>query len=254
MIVVNVLGRFEVLSAGRAVSPATWQSRKARDVLRILVARRGRAIPRGELAQLLWPDGTPSRMSPRLSSQLSILRAALADSRPAPAGDALVVDRASVRLDLSRIRVDVEEFLVGVDAALHLHDRGDVARAGALLAEMEASYRGDAFADEPYADWCRPIREEARAAYLRALRALAGLAGTAGDMDRAVYYLLRLLANDPYDEDAHHRLVRALACVRRHGEARRAFARYAAAMRDIDVEPPDPAILSAQPAPVRGAG
>ena len=55
-VVVQALGRFEVRVGGEPVPPSRWQSRKARDLLRILVARRGRPVPRDELCELLWPD------------------------------------------------------------------------------------------------------------------------------------------------------------------------------------------------------
>jgi DNA-binding SARP family transcriptional activator len=56
--------------------------------------------------------------------------------------------------------------------------------------------------------------------------------------------LVRLLAADPYDEQAHRALVASLVRSGRHGEARRAFRRWTAAMRSIDAPVPDPAVLT----------
>ena len=56
---IQVLGRFEVRVGNQPVPATAWQSRKARDLLRILVARRARVVPREELAELLWPDDDP---------------------------------------------------------------------------------------------------------------------------------------------------------------------------------------------------
>ena len=44
---VQTLGRFRVLVDGDPVAASSWQSRKARDLLKVLVARRGRSVPRG---------------------------------------------------------------------------------------------------------------------------------------------------------------------------------------------------------------
>ncbi|MFC7480199.1 bacterial transcriptional activator domain-containing protein [Luedemannella flava] len=93
----------------------------------------------------------------------------------------------------------------------------------------------------------RPLRDQAREAYLRARRTLARLARRAGDTGAAVDHLLAILERDPYDEGAHRAVVDALVTAGRHGEARRAFDRYVAAMRSIGVPGPDPALL----APVR---
>jgi DNA-binding SARP family transcriptional activator len=236
-VAIRAFGRFEVLVDDRPVAASAWRSRKARDLLRVLVARRGRALPRMALAELLWPDDDSARTAHRLSVQLSIIRTVTGR-------DVLVADAASVALDLGQVRVDVEDFLGDVAHAGRLRASGAAAQARELLAAADRSYVGDPFADDPYADWAVPIREEARATYLRALRLLAALARDGGDTDLAAAYLRRLLEADPYDEAAHRALVAALVDGGRHGEARRSFARYAEAMAGIGVDPPDDGILS----------
>jgi DNA-binding SARP family transcriptional activator len=230
---VRTLGRFDVLVDGRATAASAWQSRKARDVLKILVARRGRPVPRDELAELLWPADDPGRTGHRLSVQLSIVRGVLDPARTRDPDHFLVADQASVALDRGRLRVDVEDFLGAVAHGLGLRGRGAVDEARVALGAAERLYGGDLFEDEPYADWAVPLREEARAAYLRCVRVLADLGRAAGDTEQAVWYLLRLLDKDPYDEAAHRAMVDTLAAAGRHGEARRASVRYRAAMRAI---------------------
>ncbi len=243
-VTIQVLGRFEVLLHGQPVPPSAWQSRKARDLLRILVARRGRPLPRPELAELLWPDDDPAKTGHRLSVLLSIVRTALDPGRAVPADHFVVADQSSVALDVSRLKVDAEDFLADVRHALALRDRGARAGARALLAAAERAYTDDPFADEPYADWTRELREEARAAYLRAMRALAGLSRDAGDTEQALHCLRQILVRDPYDEAAHRDTVAALTADGRHGEAQRAFERYVEAMREIGVPPPPAGLLA----------
>jgi DNA-binding SARP family transcriptional activator len=241
---VRALGRFEVYVDGQAIPSSAWQSRKARDLLRVLVARYGRPVPRAELAELLWPDDDPDRTGHRLSVLLSIVRTVLNPRRaPAPADPVIVADQGCVALDRGRLRVDVYDFLDDVAHALRLRDQGAAADAYTILAAAVRSYVGDVFEDDPYAEWCGPLREEARAAYQRAVRALARRSRDTGDTEQAICHLLRLLDLDQYDEPAHRELVETLAADGRHGEARRAYDRYAAAMRDIAVPGPDPAIL-----------
>lgn len=236
-VVVRVLGRFEVFVDERAVPASEWQSRKARDLVRILVARRGRPVPRSELSELLWPDDDSARTAHRLSVLLSIVRTVSGK-------DVLAIDAASVALDLTQVRVDVEDFLADVAHGIRLRDCGATAAARSLLAAAEQSYLGDAFGDDPYDDWAVALREEARGAYLRTLRALVELDRAAGDTEQAASYLRRLLQNDPYDEAAHRLLVEVLVAGGRHGEARRAFDRYTQAMAGIGVRPPDETVLS----------
>ena len=55
------LGRFAVLRAGEPVPLTDWQSRKARDLLKVLVARKGLPVSREAAAEALWPGEDPSR-------------------------------------------------------------------------------------------------------------------------------------------------------------------------------------------------
>ena len=241
-VLIRVLGRFEVYCDGLPVPASAWQSRKARDLLRILVARQGRPVPRAELTELLWPDDDP-RTGHRLSVLLSIVRSVLNSGRSAAADRILVADQNCVALDHHHLRVDVDDFLTDVAHALRLRDQGAAAEARLILTAAERSYTGDAFEDEPYAEWCGRLREQARGAYLRAVRALAQLSRDAGEVEQTICHLLRLLDLDQYDEPAHRALVAVLVEDGRHGEARRAYQRYVDAMREIGVPEPDPMIL-----------
>jgi DNA-binding SARP family transcriptional activator len=244
MVIVRVLGHLEVLTGATPIPSAAWQSRKARELLLILVARRGRAVSREELTHLLWPDDASMRAGHRLSNLLSLIRAVLSGPKIERRGEVVKADRSAVSLDPAEAEVDVDVFLTGVADARAQAEAGDPAKAMTLLVAVEGMYRGDPFDDMPYAGWAQPLREEARAGYISGVRVLARLLCAAGDTDRSAHYLLRLLAKDPYDEDAHRSLVEALSANGRHGEARRAFIRYTAAMREIDVTPPDATMLT----------
>jgi DNA-binding SARP family transcriptional activator len=241
---VQVLGGFEVWVGGQPVPLPAWRSRQARTLVKVLVARRGRPVPRPELCELLWPDDEPQRTAHRLSVLLSVLRAVFDPQRLWPADRYLRADHAGISLDLRHASVDAEILLRDAAHAAELIRRDQPERAREILAELDASHRGDAFDDEPYAEWADPLREQARAARLRALRDLAELSRRAGETEQAVSCLVRLLAADPFDEPAHRALVGVLRASGRHGEAKRAFDRWARAMASIDVPAPDPALLN----------
>ncbi|MBV1850061.1 BTAD domain-containing putative transcriptional regulator [Catellatospora tritici] len=242
-VAVRALGRFEVEVATRVVPPSQWQSRKARDLLRILVGRRGRPVPRSELCEALWPDGEPARTGHRLSVLLNILRGVLDPDRVQPGDHFLLADTAAIALNLRAVDVDVEDFLDHVAHARRLVEQERLDQAREILLAADGLHRAEAFEDEPYAEWAGPLREEVRAAHLGMLRMLAHTHRAAGQPGAAVACLLRLLERDPYDERAHRSLVRTLVAGGQHGEARRAFDRYTAAMREIGVRPPDRELL-----------
>ncbi|SEQ79955.1 ATP-, maltotriose-and DNA-dependent transcriptional regulator MalT [Lentzea xinjiangensis] len=235
-IVVRTLGRFQVLRDGAAVPAASWQSKKARDLLKILTAHRGRPVPRPQLVELLWPDDASDRTANRLSVLLSTLRAVLSVPGLPAGAEPLVADRDTVSLDLSFVDLDVAGFLGAASAALAAHRRGEPS-ALSLLTDADELYLGEFLAEEPYEPWAIQAREEVRGRYTAVLRALVQLVR---DPDQQVGYLVRMLELDPYDEGAHVRLVKALRAAGRHGEARRRYRVYLEQMAEIGVRPAEP--------------
>lgn len=233
---IRTLGRLTVLIGGEPVPAAAWQSRKARDLLRILIARRGRPVPREEIAQLLWGDDVPGPLGHRLSVALSTVRSVLDPGRRHPADYFLIADSGSIAVDTIRVAVDVERFLAEADHGLRLHERGEIASALEALAAAERAYTGDFLEDEPYDDSTAAVRETARATYLHCVRVLAELYRRIGDTAACLRSLHRILDKDPYDEPCHHEIIGLLEATGSHGEARRARDRYAAAMRDLDLD------------------
>ena len=223
---IRTFGRFEVEVDGVTVPPDAWQSRQARGLLRLLTCRRGRAIPRMEICELLWPDDNPDRTAHRLSVVLSVLRGVIGQ-------EAVIADQACVALNSANVDVDVEQFLLDVSDAIALHEHGLAADARLLLAEAVHGYTDEPFADAPYDAETSALRDEARAAFHQGLRLLAEYCRTAGENDRAAAHLRRLLEDDHYDEDAHRSLIALLVHARRHGQARIAAAQYRTAMADL---------------------
>jgi ATP/maltotriose-dependent transcriptional regulator MalT/DNA-binding SARP family transcriptional activator len=230
------LGAFRVERDGEPVPHTAWQSRKARDLVKVLTVRRGQPMHREELAELLWPDEDPSRVGARLSVALSTARAVLDPGKALPSDAFLASDGTTMWLAREHTWVDVDGFLFDAEEALALDDAGDPA-AAELLTLAEAAYTGDVLGEDRYEEFPVPLREQARATYLRVLRSLARRSLDDGDADAAVRALLRLLERDPYDEGAHLALVRGFALSGRHGEARRAYEMYCGRMAELDVEP-----------------
>lgn len=255
---VSVLGGFSVAVGGVAATTAEWKSRKARELLKRLVARRGHPEPREALMEALWPAEDPARSSNRLSVALATVRSVLDPERRFPPEWYVVGGKDAVALDLAHLTVDAERFLAQAAAGLAHHRERRHGDALPLLEAAEQGYGGDFLEDDPSADWAATLREEARAAYVAVARALAEVADEHGDHDAAARYRLRILGRDPYDEAAHLGLVSALAAAPRHAEARRAYRAYVARMEEIGTEPapfPVPAALEpADPPPLRSDG
>jgi DNA-binding SARP family transcriptional activator/predicted ATPase len=214
-IAIKTLGGFAVIVDGEPVAATAWQSRKARDLLKVLVTRRGQPVARDVIAEQLWPDADdPSRLRSRLSVVLTTVRNVLVD----PA--AVVSDKESVALSTDVVDVDVERFLAAVAS-------GDLAGA-------EALYTGEFLPEDVFADWSVAMREEVRLAYVGVARELARDATG----DRVLTLASRILEQDAYDDEAHRLLIASLHASGRHGDARRAHERFAKRMDELGLSAP----------------
>jgi DNA-binding SARP family transcriptional activator len=236
-VAIVTLGRFAVLRAGEPVPLAAWQSRKARDLLKVLVARKGRPITREAAAEAMWPQEDPEPLGNRLSVALSIIRKVLDPGRRHPPDHYVVADTRTIALRLDRIDVDLTEFLRVAGEAADLMAGSDRAAAEGPLRRARQIYAGDFLEEDLYEEWAVAAREEARSRLLTVLRLLARLAAGRGDDESAGQYLGQLLEREPYDEDAWLALIAGQLRLRRHGEARRRYAAYARRMGELDVVP-----------------
>ncbi|MAT05499.1 MAG: hypothetical protein CL424_10705 [Acidimicrobiaceae bacterium] len=209
---IRTLGVFEVLDGGEPIATSEWGSRRARTLLKRLVAAEGWPVTRDELIELLWPDELSDRLNARLSVQLSAVRRVLRG--------AVIADRSSVRLDLDAVDVDLVRWKRLTD---------DVA--------IVEQYPGEFLPDDRYDDWTAPLRESLRARFVEAAHRVLATASACDDATTIDRVARRLLDSDRYDERAHTALVSALHGAGRHGEARTAYDAYTAAMADLGVTP-----------------
>jgi DNA-binding SARP family transcriptional activator/tetratricopeptide (TPR) repeat protein len=236
-VAIVALGRFAVLRAGEPVPLAAWQSRKARDLLKVLVSRRGHAITREAAAETMWPQEDPEPLGNRLSVALSTIRKVLDPGRWHPPDHYVVADAQTIALRLDRVEIDLIEFFRVADGAIELMANGDRDAAETPLRLARQIYAGDFLEDDLYEEWAVQTREEARSRLLTVLRLLARLATDRGDDESAGQYLGQLLERDPYDEDAWLALIAGQLRLRRYGEARRRYAAYARRMGELEVVP-----------------
>jgi DNA-binding SARP family transcriptional activator/ATP/maltotriose-dependent transcriptional regulator MalT len=231
---IRVLGTFVVERDGRPVPRADWGSKKARELLKVLVVRGGRSISREELADLLWPGEAYETVANRLSVALSVVRGVLATETPGRDGPALRADDTSVALDPTQIDIDLQRFRHLAEEGLRRARTTERDRALELLLAAEEAYGGDLLEDDRDVPWLVDRREELRTLYISVARTSAQLVGE-DDPDRAMRLLLRVLDRDGYDEPAHLGVCRALLRSGRHGEARRRHRLYTARMAELDL-------------------
>lgn len=211
---VRCLGRFAVELDGEAVPVSAWGSRRARLLLKRLVAARGWPVTRDQLFDMLWPDeNRQDRLGARLSVQLSAVRRVLRGG--------VIADREAVRLDLEEVDTDLEAFY-----------RADTDEA------IVATYDGELLPEDRYEDWTDAPRAAAAARFAGAARRLAQQALQEGTPERAIELAEALLDLDRYDEAAHRLRVEAWLRADAPAKARAAHDAWTAAVADIGVAPP----------------
>ncbi|HET8630434.1 MAG TPA: BTAD domain-containing putative transcriptional regulator [Thermomicrobiales bacterium] len=230
-----LLGSFQAELAGTPIT--TFGYEKVEAPLAYLAVEAGRPHRREALAGLLWPEQEERAARHSLSQALSTLRRALGD-RPAGAdGDEsapplLLLARDTVQFNpAGDDRLDVAAFTALLtDCERHPHRAPETcARCARRLERAVALYRGDFLAEfslpdsAPFEDWAQARREWLRGRALWALARLAAHHEAQGAHDRAGECARRQLALDPWGEEAHRQLIRALAL---GGERAAALAYY----------------------------
>jgi DNA-binding SARP family transcriptional activator len=177
---IQTLGVFQVICDGAPVPRAVWQSKKAQDLLKILIARRT-AASREQLVYLLWPELSPATAGNRLSALLRKLQNVL---QPHASIGPLASNGTMVWLDRNEVNIDAEMFLTDAVAALAAHRDRQPDATGRLRTAL-AAYTGDFLEDDAHLDWAISLAEEVRATHIALLRALAARLRQTGDIDEA---------------------------------------------------------------------
>jgi DNA-binding SARP family transcriptional activator/predicted ATPase len=222
----NLIGVPEVILDGQ---PVTFARRGSIALLAYLALSR-RAYPRETLATLLAGDSSEDQARKYLSNVLVDLRQHV--------GSYIRATRQTVVFDRSLPhRVDVEEFHAQLNAALDQDAPVDLESAIGL-------YRGEflaglSLAGAPDFDvWLFAQREELRGRYMQALRAEVDASLKLGAWANGITPARRLIAEEPWLEEAHRQLMLMLA---HSGQRQAAIAQYHACRRvlreELDVEP-----------------
>jgi len=231
-VTVRLAGTFAVTGGG-APDHAAVGSRKARLLLALLAASRGRVVPTDRIVDVLWTGQHPRRPEREVATLVSRLRSAL--------GAGVVLgSSAGYRLgDPPAVRVDLDEAALLLDETRARLARGEAAVAAAA-AQRACFLLGDgpALADVPDADWVVDLRAE-HTAHLRAARhATAEALLRVGDVGGAVETAQAAVRADRLDEPANRLL---MAAHQAGGEPARALAVFerlrAALVEELGVDP-----------------
>ena len=208
------LGSFEWRIRGQAVpNPAT---QKARALLSYVVLHRRTNVARERLIEIFWPDAEPERARDSLNTALHSIRRGLRAAGADP--NAYVYANKSIVRWEAQVDLDVDL----IEDALRSDD-------AAIARDALAHYRGD-FLEGDYDDWTVAERERIAERYEQLL---ARTVRSTGEPDAAK----KLLARNPYDEDAYTALVDAELAAGRYLSAVQIVRQCYEAFTEIGVQP-----------------
>ena len=198
----RLLGRFSLRSAGREIAVP---SGRVRALLAFLSCNLGRPYTREKLVGLLWADHSEEQARQSLRQALSKLRRSL--------GPNLIdADRSEVRMK-EELDCDVIQFL-------NLVESGDSNGLEQSLALYEDDLLpGFSVTEKSFMDWLSTERARLREFALGVLETLMIRAAHDLTPERQFEYAQRALSLDPYREEAHRQLIRALASMGRRNDA-----------------------------------
>jgi DNA-binding SARP family transcriptional activator len=232
MLAVRMLGPLEVDGA-RRLGPRDFGGIKPRQLLELLLAARGRAVPKERLAELLWGDAQPRDAAATLETYVSGLRRRLGQT--ATTSDGLVItETGAYRFAVDRVELDLDRFddLLGRAAGA----TGVIRRR--LLETALGLVRADLLADEPYAAWLEDLRAEYRERVRQARLDAAEAAFAEADFSATLGHAQRVLAEDALDERAYQLVMLAHYGSGRRHAALQAFACCRATLQEeLGVDP-----------------
>ena len=230
------MGGFKVYRGSVPVSDAEWKSKRAKTMLKLLVAHDGQKLPREQAMELLWPNGT-GKNTAMFNAMLHRVRKVL---EPAASRDVFCLQREGELVGLNQdvVWTDVGQFRAHLDRAARLKSRNSKEE---LLQEYERAlmlYQGDFLNEDLYCEWSTGLRDHLRTSYLRVLEEAGELAESAGDRDKALQFFEKMFLSEPSNEKACQWLMAHYHSLGRRSEAVRVYERCERALsHDMDLEP-----------------
>ncbi|MER6107630.1 AfsR/SARP family transcriptional regulator [Streptomyces hirsutus] len=207
----RILGTTQALRPDGTVVPVGGA--RLRALLTVLALRAGRTVPVRQLVDEVWDGEPPADATGALQALVGRLRRALG-------ADAVASGDGGYRLTATADDIDLHRFERLAGEGLRALSDGDPAKAGLVLDDALALWRGPALADLPYRT-AESARVDARR--LDALRARHGAALALGEAEQSLPELTALCDSHPLDEPLQVLRLRALRDAGRAAEALAAY-------------------------------
>lgn len=209
----SVLGPLEISESGQNIVPT---AAKPRQVLALLLLRRGTIVSPSEIMEELWAESPPNSALTTIQTYIYQLRKILVRHG---AGDLLTTHPGGYSLEIDETLLDLHGFEQAVREGRALLEAGKPLEAADRLSDALTAWRGDPLAGVAqggllysYTTWLQELR-------FRALEMRIQADLRAGRHQDLVSELQSLVLTYPLRENLHASLMIALYCSGRRSEA-----------------------------------
>ena len=231
---IHLLGQVCVESADRVIEGGVLPGRQGRVAFAYLALNQ-RAVPRAELAEVVWPDALPRSWERDLSAVVSKLKGPLAGIG--------LTDAVRGALGCYQL-VLPEGAVVDVDSVWRFVEDAEIAmRNGDVDAALAAATTASSLAHRPFLPgdagrWVEERRSELATLLVRALEVLAGVHAARRQFADAVRYAEEVVAREPFHESGWAALIGLHLAAGNRAEALRAYGRVRALLaEELGVNP-----------------
>lgn len=236
---IRTLGASEVCLDGKPVPK--WRAGKTLKLFQYLAVRGGQIIPRSQLVDVLWPEGSQSGGNASLKVAIHGLRRVLMECEAQAGRPVATIRYAEFGYELvaDDIWVDVNVFSSLVRAAENAEGSNNLDLAKMKYSQAAELYRGPFLPDEDSC-WAREERMWAESLCVKVLNRLASITAAEGKTVLAIDFCRRALALDPYNEEMYRLMMEIHGNSKELGMALRWYSECDERMRaGLGVEPSD---------------
>jgi DNA-binding SARP family transcriptional activator len=239
---IRLLGPIEIFrDAHRPLAADAWTTRRARDILCFIAARRHRRASKDTLIDTFWGEADFDAVTRNFHPTVSHIRKALNSNHPLKQNFLLYREGDYVLNPELNFQIDTESFDRLLAQAESARRAGETAQALSAYEAAVALYRGE-FMQGVYDQWVMEPRAYYHGQYLQALETLIHAAQAAASQTEEWMRVLQLtqqvLREDPLREDIHRVVMRAHAAQGNRAAVKEQYDAVRKLLRDeLGVEP-----------------
>ena len=202
------LGGFDVFKGNIPMEDKEWQRKNAKMLLKVIIARGAKNIPRDCIIEDLWPEVSSDAGEKRLKVELHRLRKSLEPNMETEFGSSYIhLTDNLISLDKDLCEVDVDQFTSLIRQGSRQNNAGEYRKAAESFQKAVNMYTDDFLAQDLYSSWAQQRRTEFKKQYVETLVKLGQMYEERGAISKAISCYKKVIGADPLHEYAYQRIM-----------------------------------------------